>query len=145
MSGRDGGWAVVNDELSDLVPIRDKNATVWTCLRLLAQGIAWGVFLVLLACVVPRFEMTFADFGVPLPNLTILVIEASHMLIAVIAVTVTLLIADGFVMAHFARRGDVVRVRSWSLLMIATPVVMVALTLGALVLPMLTVMQRLSG
>ncbi len=68
------------------------------------------------------------------------------MLIAVNMVAVTLLIADGFVMAHFSRRGDFESARSWSLLMIATPVVMGGMTLWGLVVPMLGCCpMRLSG
>jgi type II secretory pathway component PulF len=136
---------VVNDERWDFMPIREKSERRLNYLRLIAHCTVWCMLLVLLACGVPRFEAVFADFGIPLPNLTILVIEASHLALAVIASTVLLLVADWFVMARFARRGDVVSVRAWSLLMIATPVVMLALTLGGLILPMLTITQRLSG
>jgi type II secretory pathway component PulF len=136
---------VVDDEGDDFAPIRIKSERRWNSLRLIAHGFTWGLLLALLACVVPKVEAVFADFGVPLPNVTMLVIEASHWLVAAMAMTVSLLIADWFVMNHFARCGDRVGARSWSLLMIATPFVMAVVTLGALVLPMLTITQRLSG
>jgi type II secretory pathway component PulF len=134
---------MLHDECWDFAPIREKSEMTLNYLRLTTHGISWAVLLALPACGVPKLERIFADFGIPLSNLTMIVIEASHLVIAIIAMTVILLVADWFLMARFVRRGDVVSVRSWSVLMVGAPFVMVALTLWALILPMVAVIQRL--
>jgi type II secretory pathway component PulF len=136
---------MLDEDLQDGTPPRKSAVSRSTRFRLIVHGIAWGVLLALLAFGVPRVETVFADFGVPLPDVTILVIQASHRIVASVLLTLLLLVADGLVLDAFRRRGDFQRARSWSLLMIATPLSMVAVMLWALLLPMLTCMPRLSG
>jgi len=131
---------VLDDDLLDVSPSKKAGRRSMFA-RHVAHGIAWGVLLATLILGVPTIEPIFTDFGVPLPNLTTWVIQASHWPSALLLLTVLLLVADRFVLAALLRRGDVVEVRSWSLLMIAPPILMVAATLWALILPMWIVMQ----
>jgi len=136
---------VLDEDLLDVSPPRKCAGARSTFFRLIAHAIAWGVFLAFLVFGTARVEPIFADFGVPLPNVTILVIEASHRLVAGVSLTLLLLVADGLVLNAFVRRGDVLRAWSWSLLMIVTPLSMVAVTLWALLLPLLIGTTGLSG
>ena len=104
-----------------------------------------SVFLAFLVFATGWVEPIFADFGIPLPNVTIWVIQAAHRIVASMSLTLLLLIVDGLVLNALCRRGDVLRAWSWSLLMIATPLSMVAVTLWALLLPLLTCDTGLSG
>jgi type II secretory pathway component PulF len=69
---------------------------------LIAHCVAWGLFLVLLALVVPKVEAIFLDFGIPLPRPTLLLIRASHLvswastpLVVIPSLLVVLLGVDG--------------------------------------------------
>jgi hypothetical protein len=136
---------VLNDEPAEFMTDRKRAHWLWTCFRLIIHGIAWGLFMALLGFGVPRFEAVFADFGVPLSDLSIRVIEASHIVDVLAMLTLILLVADGFVLESFRRRGIVKGSRRWSSLMIATPLLLVALTVVGLVLPLFTLNQKLSG
>jgi type II secretory pathway component PulF len=94
---------------------------------------------------VPRAEAIFTDFGVPVPEITMGVIQASHWPGALVSLTVLLLIADPFARDELLRRGDLVKVRFWSALLIATPLLLLGTTLWALILPMLNVTTHISG
>jgi type II secretory pathway component PulF len=133
------------DELADFMTYR-KSAKAWlTWLRLIIHGISWGLLVALLAFGVPRFEPIFSDFGIPLPEVSIRVIEASHMVGLLLVMIVLLLVADGFVLEAFDRRGAFEGARCWSTLMIATPLLLAAVTVVGVILPWLNVMQKLSG
>jgi type II secretory pathway component PulF len=136
---------MLEDELADFMTYR-KRPNAWLMwLRLMCHGIAWGLLVALLAFGVPRFEAVFSDFGVPLPEVTIRVIQASHITSVLIALILLLLVADGFVLADFDRRGVIEGSRRWSTVMIMTPLVLVAVTMVGVILPCLNVMQKLSG
>jgi type II secretory pathway component PulF len=109
------------------------------------HAIAWGLLMALLGVVVPKFEAAFADFGIPLSDLSIGVIEASHIVGVLATLTLILLVADGFILELFRRRDIVKGSRGWSSLMIATPLLLAALTMVALVFPLFTLHQKLSG
>ncbi len=136
---------MLDEDLQDFSPPRKGAGARSTCFRLIAHAIAWGVFLAFLVFGTARVEPIFADFGVPLPNVTVWVIEASHRVVASVALTLLLLVADGLVLDTLCRRGDVLRAWSWSLLMIGTPLSLVAVTLWALLLPLLIGTTGLSG
>jgi hypothetical protein len=145
-AGRARRWVVLDEDLQAFSSPRKKTGARSTCFRLVTHAIAWSVFLAFLVFATGWVEPIFADFGVPLPNVTLWVIEASHRVVASVALTVLLLVVDALVLDALCRRGDVLRARSWSLLMIATPLSMVAVVLGALLLPMFsTCGMRLSG
>ncbi len=112
---------------------------------MIAHGIAWGLLLVLLAFVVPRMEAKFTDFGIPLPQLTIRVIRVSHQVLALTALILGVLVADGLMWNAQSARGESEWSRAWSLLMLVAPLLGIALTLVALALPFATIMPRLSG
>src|SRR4051794_26631363 len=113
--------------------------------RLIGHGFAWGLLLVLLTCGVPTIATIFADFGVPLPRVTMLVIQASRMTLVVSSSILAILGVDWFVLGVLSRQGDGERCRIWSRLMIGTPLVMSVVTVVTLVIPFLTIMTRLSG
>jgi hypothetical protein len=107
---------------------------------------------VLLALVVPRVEAIFLDFGVPLPRPTLLLIRASHLvswastpLLVIPSLLLVLLGLDWLILNIRPERGKAGLAGTWSALMFASPVLLIALTLAALVLPLLTILARLIG
>jgi type II secretory pathway component PulF len=140
---------VPNEEPADFRTDRKRANWPWTCFWLIIHGIAWGLLLALLSLVVPKFEAVFADFGVPLPELSIRVIDASHKvrvhLLLLLPFSVLVLAADALILETFRRRGIVAGSRRWSTLMIVTPLLLAAVTVVAVILPLFTVDQKLSG
>jgi type II secretory pathway component PulF len=119
---------------------------------LIAHCIAWGLFLVLLTVIVPRIEAIFQDFGTPLPRPTRLLIRASHLviwaaapLVAIPSLLLVLLGMDWLILNIRPERGEARLARTWSALMLASPLLLIALTLAALVLPLLTILTRVTG
>jgi type II secretory pathway component PulF len=97
-----------------------------------------------MAFAVPRFVALFNDFGVALPAATILVIRASRQLVALVLLVLVLLVADWFLLSTRTDRG-VTRVSGpWSVLMLACPLLLIALTLVALGVPLLGLLDRLN-
>ena len=135
---------MLDEDLLDISPPRKGAGARSTGFRLIAHAIAWGVFLAFLVFGTGRVEPIFADFGIPLPNVTLWVIQASHSIVASVLLTLLLLVGDGLVLAALCRRGEVLSAWCWSLVMIGTPLSLVAVTLWALLLPLLNV-HRLSG
>jgi type II secretory pathway component PulF len=113
--------------------------------RVFADGIAWVLLLLLLAFGVPRVETSFTDYGIPLPRLTAFTIRASHMWPVFLLLATILLSTDLCLIAKLSGQGDAEWFRSWSAVMIATPLLLIALTLMSLVLPLFTIDTGLSG
>jgi hypothetical protein len=139
----------MNDDLSDSLLSARKAPGGSTLLLRLACDIAWGLLLMLLLFVVPRVEVIFQDFGVPLPRVAGLVIRASHLvqihLVVVAPLLVVLLGADWLIRDALFPPGEAGVSRAWSLLMLAAPLILIALVLVALGLPLLNIDHRLSG
>ena len=112
--------------------------------RLFAEGIAWALLVLLLASGVPKVETSFTDYGIPLPRLTDLTIRASHMWTVFLLLATILLGSDWYVADELSRHGNAEWARAWSAVMIATPLLLVALILVALVLPFFA-MDGLNG
>ncbi len=129
----------------------DKSAHIRSTLfRLIACGVSWGLCLGFLVVVVPRIESIFKDFGIPLPRNTVFVISAAHRVVRyqwLIAVWLILVNsgAEWFMFVTVSRPGKRDTPRRWSGLIVATPLVLIMLTLIALSLPLFTIMTRLSG
>ena len=143
---------MLKEDLSDFFPPPTRANGSLTPFRLIAPGIAWGIFLVLLAFIVPRIEAIFEDFGIPLPRHTILVIRASHLVIrasspvfVVLSLLLVLLGANWLMLIAQSKRREAGLSGAWSVLMLGTPLLLIALTLATLVQPLLTIMGRLSG
>jgi hypothetical protein len=116
-----------------------------------AHGYTWALFLFFLGFAAPIAQEMFADYGIPLPRLTSFVFDACRLLVwplpAVVAVPlvlVTLLCVDWLVLNSYGRRGEDGLALAWSMLMFACPLCLIALTVLALVLPLLSIL-RLSG
>ena len=77
-----------------------------TPFRLFIHGIAWGLFLLLFALGVPRIEMVFNEYDIPLPRLTNVVFRASHAQTVFISLILVLAGADWFVLEKLSKRGD---------------------------------------
>jgi type II secretory pathway component PulF len=103
------------------------------------------LFVLLLACGVPRIETSFTDYGIPLPRLTELTIRASHMWTGFLLLATTLLGTDSYVADRLSRQGNAEWARAWSAVMIATPLLLVAMILVAMVLPFFALDPGLSG
>ncbi len=134
------------------IPAPKRAAGRLTPFRLGAHCYTWGLFLVLLAFAVPRAESIFLDFGVPLPRLTNLVVGASHVVarsfppvVAIPSLLLLLLGADWLILNAQSERGEEGWALAWSMLMFASPLFLIGLTVVALVIPFLTITTRLSG
>jgi type II secretory pathway component PulF len=136
---------VWNDDLPDVVPAPKRGQRSLTHVGLLAHGIAWGLFLVLFVFVVPRIEALFTDFGVPLPRVTSLAIQASHRIVALGALTLVVFGTDWLIWNAQSGRGESELTRAWFVLMLAAPLLGIALTLVALAPPFFTLYTPLSG
>jgi hypothetical protein len=143
---------MLKEDMSEFFPAPKRAAGRLTPFRLIAHCYVWGLFLLIMAFVVPRVEGIFADFGVPLPRLTILAIGASHLVLwassPVVTIPLLLLIllgADWLMLNAQSERGEEGWALAWSMLMFACPLLLIALTLVAFVLPFFTITTRLSG
>jgi type II secretory pathway component PulF len=135
---------VLNDDRSVLVPAPERIGGSSTRFGLIAHEIAWGFLLVLLAFVVPRVEANFIDYGIALPQVTSLVIWASHQVVAFTSLALVVLVVDGL-MRNTSERGGSGLSRAWSVLMLVSPLAWIALTLLALALPFFTIDPHFSG
>jgi type II secretory pathway component PulF len=113
--------------------------------RLVIHGIAWGLFALLCALGIPRIEMFFDEYDIPLPRLTTFVIRASDARAVLILIIPVLLGADWYVLGRLSKRGDAEGAWYWSTFMIASPLLLIVLMLAAFVLPLLTIDDGLSG
>ena len=75
--------------------------------------------------------MVFNEYDIPLPRLTNVVFRASHAQTVFISLILVLAGADWFVLEKLSKRGDALGASSWSAIMIATPLLLIALTLAA--------------
>jgi hypothetical protein len=107
--------------------------------------IVCGVYLSLCWFAVPRLEAISSDFAIPLPELTIRVLQASHLAGVLSALILLLLVANWFVLDAPSRGGDGEATQCWSVLMLVVPLLAIALTLAALILPVFTIDCCLSG
>ena len=74
-----------------------------------------------------------------------MVIRASHLVVAHASLLLVLLGADWLMLNAQSERGEAGLSRAWSVLMLVSSLLLIALTLVALVLPLFTIMARLSG
>ena len=112
---------------------------------LLAHALAWGLCLELFVFGVPRIEAIFKDFAIPLPRAASFVIWAARQAIALLCLILVLIGVDWFVIQSLFKRGEIEVSQTWSTLMFATPVVLIALTLITLSLPLFTLDFGLGG
>ena len=132
-------------DLADFIPPREKGAARAPRGWLIAHGIAWGVWLIVLTFGVRKLEAIFVDFGVGLPGFTALVIRVSHLGIALVPLLLVVLGVDWFVLHALDRRGEARRYRTWSIAMLVVPWLLFAATIVALAIPFLSILTRLSG
>jgi hypothetical protein len=99
----------------------------------------------------PRFEAILKDFGAPLPAVTLAAIKASHFTIKyfyliVVPLTAALLCLDLVALDRLSAGKDgPACVRAWGLGLTLLLVVLLVGSLGAMVLPMVTILTKLSG
>lgn len=134
----------MKDHLSDFDPQDKAGAMRPSRVRRCLPGVAWVSFLAFLVFAPPKFEMTFADFGVDLPRVTVYFIEASHAVHAH-APTLLVVLAAAWVVADASRCGDrrPCRVR-WAVTFLI-PVGLLVLGVFAFSMPMLALFHRLKG
>jgi hypothetical protein len=142
----------VEKGVSDVFPMATELNRSPTRSRLITHGIACGLFLVVLAVGVPRVEATYSDYNVPLPRLSILVFAAAHVvswgsppIVVVPVLFLILLSADWLMLKALVARSGSELTGAWSMFMLGAPLLLIALTLFALIQPLLTIMPRLSG
>jgi type II secretory pathway component PulF len=121
-------------------------------LLVIIHEMLWIGLGLLLYLVVPRFEAIFADFGVDLPALTVLLVKISRFVVrywwVVLAMLVLLAPVDRAILEHLRRSpGGRRAVRLWSGLVIALPLAAFVLMVVALFFPATQVMvpHNLSG
>jgi hypothetical protein len=120
-----------------------------TLLRLIAHAIAWGLCLGLFVFGVSRIEAIFDDFNMPLPRCTAFVISVAHRIIryqGLITAGLIVIISSSEWFMPFAVSGQEKSdsFRRLSRLLLATPLVLIVLTLIALSPPLFTLMTPLN-
>jgi hypothetical protein len=132
-------------DLADFVPTPTKGVAGSPTGWLIAHGIAWGVWLVVLIVAVRTMEVIFQDFGVDLPGMTVFFIKVAHAKVLLAPAVLILLLLDRTVLNARHRRGDARGFRTWAIAMMALPILLFAATTVALVLPLADLMARLAG
>ena len=94
---------------------------------------------------VPRIEPIFKDFGIALPHATILVIKASHLLVVVIPIVLAVIAVNLLVAAALVAQGRRSLASTWAVAMLAVPLMAIAVVVLSVSLPMIGLVQRLSG
>ena len=117
----------------------------------IVRFVAWGLCLGLFVFVVPKIEAMFKDYNLPLPRNTIFAISTAHQFIRyqwlILAGLILVIPGSEWLTLHtLAGLGNRDLFRWLSRLMLATPFVIVALTLIALSLPLVCLCpMRLTG
>lgn len=111
---------------------------------LIAHGVAWVGFLIVLVSGVRAVEVSFRDFGIELPWVAALVIKISHMGIALVPLLLVLLGIDWCFLNVLDSRGKAEVYRGWSWLMLAAPLLLSAAAIAALAVPFFS-MDYLGG
>jgi type II secretory pathway component PulF len=119
-------------------------------LPVLVHAVLWIGLGILLYFVMPRIAWTFADFGVDLPDMTVLAIQASGFVIKyywlVLPVLMLLAAGDWAILAHLRRLPDGRRAEwIWSGLMVAVPLGVLAFLAVAILIPLTHITTPLSG
>jgi type II secretory pathway component PulF len=111
----------------------------------LIPALAWAFVLAILVFVVPRFEVVFQDFGIDLGWKVKLVVQASHLWLAVLGMVVVLLVVDSIVRdALAAWKGGRELARAWSALMVGLPLFAIAFMIVSVAMRMVS-LHNLSG
>jgi hypothetical protein len=127
------------------LPFR-KAARSWAAYHTIL-GVAWLAF----ACLsIPRLEAILMDFGAALPTLTVVAIKASHFVIKYFYVIVVPLAAaiglDVVVLDQLSAGKDGSGpLRAWGLGLTLLLAALLVGSVGAMILPMVTILTRLSG
>ena len=134
-----------NDELVD-AGARSRGSLARSArLQFIAHGIAWAICLGLFIVGVREIDSILKDYNFPLPRAAVFVIWAAHQVIALIFLILVLFGVDWFVLESLSRRGEIDLSQTWSTLVFATPMVLIALVLIALSLPFFMIDFGLSG
>ncbi|MGH7200420.1 MAG: hypothetical protein ACREJB_07420 [Planctomycetaceae bacterium] len=113
------------------------------------HAVPWAALLIGFCILVPRFKLTFEDFGADLPGLTILIMSASELfLLSGYALPVVLFVSamllDVLLLTQLARqRAWTVRVL-WFWLMLLAPFGATAILVLSIFVPYVNLLQDLS-
>jgi hypothetical protein len=134
-----------NADLADFAT-KEKTVDRLRSMGWIAPALAWGLVLVILAVVVPKFEAVFRDFGVDLNWMMKLIVGASHLWLAVLGVVVVLGVVDSIVLDSLMAREDGRRLaRCWSALMLVPPFSVIGFMVVAMMSTVGGMMWKLTG
>jgi hypothetical protein len=134
-----------NDELVD-AGARSRGSLARSArLQFIAHGIAWAICLGFFVFGILGIESILNDENIPLPRAAVFVIWAAHQVIALTVSILVLLGLDWFALELLSRRSEIEVSQTWSTLVFATPMVLIALVLIALSLPFFMIDFGLSG
>jgi type II secretory pathway component PulF len=107
-----------------------------------ARAVLWIAWLLGLFLWVPRVESVFRSFNVKLPSSSELVFTLTHGVIPIgFILALGFIVLDGSVMYRLRRAGT----RTvWSSLLTLAPIAAIIFTAGALIIPMLYILEGLS-
>jgi hypothetical protein len=132
-------------EESDIEPADGGAIPPSTHFQLIAHALVWVFCLGLFVFGVTGIESILRDYNIPLPRAAVFVIWTAHQVVALVLLFLVLIGVDWFVLQSLFRRGEIEVAQTWSTLIFATPLVLVALTLIALSLTFFTIDFRLTG
>lgn len=137
-------------DADDQMAVRHDASTALAAARISAglHALAWGVLLLVLLFVVPRFTRTFEDFGSALPQFSVLVIKASMLAIAYwyafLLLGLIATAADWAVLFWLSSNKQKTIRRLWSILMLTLPLVLIAAVILGVALPTIQLVEELS-
>jgi type II secretory pathway component PulF len=118
--------------------------------RVAVHSLAWLIVVLVLYGIVPRFEAIFTDFGIAMPAMTVVAVTASHLVTRYAALVVLafglLAVVDGHILLHWTANPRRRALASfWSRAASIIPFATIVYLLVAIVLPLLTLLTKLSG
>jgi len=130
-------------------PLQIKKRRTAVFAEITAHAIAWSIVAFAALSSIPNFKNVFADFDVELPALSVAVIQASDAIVGgwwpLFFLVTGVLVVDGVMFAVFWDQNNSRLLRtSWSLLMMALPLVIVVVIEIAMLIPMSALLEQLS-
>ena len=130
-------------------PPRSESAALTAAVMASIHGIVWSAYFFFLGIIVPVHEKIFREFDMKLPWLTVWVLDISNWVVSYFYLlpfhVAVLLAVDGAVL-YFLRRGSKAKILSWLwfVLIMALSIAVFALSVLAMQLPRLKLLEGLN-
>jgi type II secretory pathway component PulF len=136
-------YEAAQEPLTAAIPVRG-----WVTFHVVLHGLPWGGLLLVYLFVVPRFALVFDDFGLDLPQMTVMsasALVARYWYLALALMLMGLALDYRVLTAYTGRRQWHWARFCWLLVMVGLPILNLALTMAALFVPLMNLTQSLGG